>query len=170
MIMGNKCDMEDKRVVPTERGQEVIWFILFFFLNLFLVSLQFFTWSLKIARLNGIPFVETSAKTNINITRAFHDITSKILEKVKIILTFLLLCSLTENWFICSNQRKEPSNPMRQTRPTSEAMTSSRECRDLHAVDYLSLSLSLYLYLYLAHCPSFILAEAAKLFFIFIFI
>jgi len=56
MIMGNKCDMEDKRVIPTERGQEV-------------------------AKHHGIPFIETSAKTNINITRAFHDITSKILEK-----------------------------------------------------------------------------------------
>lgn len=56
MIMGNKCDMEDKRVIPTERGQEV-------------------------AKHHGIPFIETSAKTNINITRAFHDITMKILEK-----------------------------------------------------------------------------------------
>ena len=57
MIMGNKCDMEDKRVIQTERGQEV-------------------------AKHHGIPFIETSAKTNINVTRAFHDITLKILEKV----------------------------------------------------------------------------------------
>ena len=57
MIMGNKCDMEDKRVIPTERGQEV-------------------------AKHHGIPFIETSAKTNINVTRAFHDITLKILDKV----------------------------------------------------------------------------------------
>lgn len=56
MIMGNKCDMEDKRVISTERGQEV-------------------------AKHHDIPFVETSAKTNINIIRAFHDITAKILEK-----------------------------------------------------------------------------------------
>jgi len=49
--------MEDKRVIPTERGQEV-------------------------AKHHGIPFIETSAKTNINVTRAFHDITLKILEKV----------------------------------------------------------------------------------------
>lgn len=26
MIVGNKCDMEDKRVIPTERAQEVIPF------------------------------------------------------------------------------------------------------------------------------------------------
>ena len=56
MIMGNKCDMEDKRIVSTERGQEV-------------------------ARSHGIPFIETSAKTNVNITRAFYDITERILEK-----------------------------------------------------------------------------------------
>ena len=31
---------------------------------------------------NNMIYIETSAKTNINITRAFHDITSKILEKV----------------------------------------------------------------------------------------
>ena len=26
MIIGNKCDMEDKRVVASERGQEVLFF------------------------------------------------------------------------------------------------------------------------------------------------
>ena len=57
MIIGNKCDMEDKRVIPTERGQEV-------------------------ARHHGIPFIETSAKTNININKAFYDMTITILEKV----------------------------------------------------------------------------------------
>ena len=56
MIVGNKCDMEDKRVVPTERGQEV-------------------------ASHHGIPFFETSAKTNVNITPAFFDMTRRILEK-----------------------------------------------------------------------------------------
>ena len=56
MIVGNKCDMEDKRVVATERGQEV-------------------------ASHHGIPFLETSAKTNVNITPAFYDMTRRILEK-----------------------------------------------------------------------------------------
>ena len=56
MIIGNKCDMDDKRVIAAERGQEV-------------------------ARHHGIPFIETSAKTNVNVTRAFHDITLRILEK-----------------------------------------------------------------------------------------
>lgn len=36
----------------------------------------------KVAKHHGIPFIETSAKTNVNITRAFHEITLKILEKV----------------------------------------------------------------------------------------
>ena len=57
MIIGNKCDMEDKRVVSTDRGQDI-------------------------AKANGIPFVETSARTNVNITRAFHDMTMRILERV----------------------------------------------------------------------------------------
>lgn len=56
MIIGNKCDLEDKRVIPAERGQDV-------------------------AKHHGIPFIETSAKTNVNIKRAFDDITSRILEK-----------------------------------------------------------------------------------------
>lgn len=56
MIIGNKCDMEDKRGVETERGEEV-------------------------AKNHGIPFLETSAKTNVNVTRAFHDMALRILEK-----------------------------------------------------------------------------------------
>lgn len=56
MIIGNKCDMEDKRGVETERGEQV-------------------------ARSHGIPFLETSAKTNVNVTRAFHDMALRILEK-----------------------------------------------------------------------------------------
>jgi hypothetical protein len=44
MIIGNKCDMEDKRVIATERGQEVDFFILFYInklelLNIFIARL-----------------------------------------------------------------------------------------------------------------------------------
>ncbi|CAF0809234.1 unnamed protein product [Brachionus calyciflorus] len=56
MIIGNKCDMEEKRAVETSRGQEV-------------------------AKHHNIPFIETSAKTNVNVTRAFHDMALRILEK-----------------------------------------------------------------------------------------
>ncbi|KAH7646340.1 RAS oncogene family member Rab10 isoform X3 [Dermatophagoides farinae] len=56
MILGNKCDMTDKRVVSRERGE-------------------------SIAREHGIRFLETSAKANINIDRAFLDLAEAILNK-----------------------------------------------------------------------------------------
>merc|ERR1711868_142990 len=45
MILGNKCDMEDKRVVSKERGE-------------------------SIAREHNIKFLETSAKSNVQETKA----------------------------------------------------------------------------------------------------
>jgi len=56
MILGNKCDMEESRVVPRERGD-------------------------AIAREHGIKFMETSAKNNVNIERAFHELADSILAK-----------------------------------------------------------------------------------------
>jgi len=56
IILGNKCDMEDSRVVPKEKGQ-------------------------TIAREHGISFMETSAKSNINIEKAFHELAQSILSK-----------------------------------------------------------------------------------------
>ena len=56
MLLGNKCDMEDKRVVSKERGQAV-------------------------AIENGIKFLETSAKQDTNIEDAFAELTRSILEK-----------------------------------------------------------------------------------------
>ena len=56
MILGNKCDMEEKRVISKERGE-------------------------SIARENGVRFLETSAKTNVNIERAFMELSENILEK-----------------------------------------------------------------------------------------
>ena len=46
MILGNKCDMEDKRVVTKERGEEI-------------------------AREHNIKFLETSAKVGNIVTREF---------------------------------------------------------------------------------------------------
>ena len=57
MILGNKCDMEDKRVVSKERGD-------------------------AIAREHNLRFLETSAKTNINIDKAFVELAETILEKM----------------------------------------------------------------------------------------
>jgi len=56
MILGNKCDMEDSRVVQKERGE-------------------------AIAREHGIKFMETSAKNNVNIEKAFHELAESILAK-----------------------------------------------------------------------------------------
>ncbi|XP_076440759.1 ras-related protein Rab-10-like [Babylonia areolata] len=56
MILGNKCDMEDKRQVATNRGE-------------------------SIAKEHCIPFLETSAKANINVERAFMDLAQAILNK-----------------------------------------------------------------------------------------
>jgi hypothetical protein len=56
MIVGNKCDMDDKRIISTEKGVEL-------------------------GRHHGIPFTETSAKTNVNIEKAFYDMAKRILDK-----------------------------------------------------------------------------------------
>jgi Ras-related protein Rab-10 len=56
MLLGNKCDMEEKRIIPTERGE-------------------------SIAREHHIRFLETSAKANINIERVFMDLAEAILSK-----------------------------------------------------------------------------------------
>ncbi|XP_063585809.1 ras-related protein Rab-10-like [Penaeus indicus] len=56
MILGNKCDMEDKRVIAKEKGE-------------------------SIAREHGIRFLETSAKANINIEQAFLELAEAILNK-----------------------------------------------------------------------------------------
>jgi Ras-related protein Rab-10 len=57
MILGNKCDMDDKRQVAKARGE-------------------------TIAREHSIPFLETSAKANINVEKAFIDLAQAILNKV----------------------------------------------------------------------------------------
>uniref|UniRef100_A0A2P2HZV3 Ras-related protein Rab-10-like n=1 Tax=Hirondellea gigas TaxID=1518452 RepID=A0A2P2HZV3_9CRUS len=56
MILGNKCDMEDKRVIPKEKGEDI-------------------------ACEHSIRFLETSAKANINIEQAFLELASAILAK-----------------------------------------------------------------------------------------
>lgn len=57
MILANKCDMEDKRVVTKEQGQ-------------------------KLASEFGVKFMETSAKANINVEEAFNAIARAIKDKM----------------------------------------------------------------------------------------
>ncbi len=58
MLLGNKCDMSDRRMVSKERGEQI-------------------------AKEHGIRFLETSAKANINIDKAFYDLAEAILNKVR---------------------------------------------------------------------------------------
>ena len=53
ILIGNKCDWEEKRAVTTEQGQQL-------------------------ADELGIPFLEVSAKNNTNIEKAFYNLASDI--------------------------------------------------------------------------------------------
>ncbi len=59
MLIGNKCDMADRRMVSRERGDQI-------------------------AADHGIRFLETSAKTNVNVDKAFYDLAAAILDKVSL--------------------------------------------------------------------------------------
>ncbi|XP_070546734.1 ras-related protein Rab-8A-like [Ptychodera flava] len=53
MVLGNKCDMEDRRQVTKERGEQL--------------AIEY-----------GIKFMETSAKASINVEEAFHTLATDI--------------------------------------------------------------------------------------------
>lgn len=55
--MGNKCDWEEKRAVSTEQGQ-------------------------ALADELGIPFLEVSAKSNINVDKAFYSLAADIKKRI----------------------------------------------------------------------------------------
>ena len=57
ILIGNKCDWEEKRVVSTERGQ-------------------------ALADELGIPFLEVSAKTNVNVEKAFYSLAADIKKRI----------------------------------------------------------------------------------------
>uniref|UniRef100_A0A0M3HET6 Ras-related protein Rab-10 n=1 Tax=Ascaris lumbricoides TaxID=6252 RepID=A0A0M3HET6_ASCLU len=57
ILLANKCDVIERRAVSSERGE-------------------------KIAKAHGIKFLETSARSNINIQKAFGDLAEAILNKV----------------------------------------------------------------------------------------
>ncbi len=56
ILVGNKCDLVDKRQVPKEKGKQL-------------------------ADSYGIPFIETSAKNNENIEKLFIDSTRAFIDK-----------------------------------------------------------------------------------------
>ena len=57
ILIGNKCDWEEKRAVSTQEGQEL-------------------------ADELGIPFLEVSAKSNINVDKAFFSLASDIKKRI----------------------------------------------------------------------------------------
>jgi len=57
MLLGNKCDMSDRRIVPKDRGEQI-------------------------AVTHNIRFLETSAKANINIDNAFYNLAEAILDRM----------------------------------------------------------------------------------------
>ena len=57
ILIGNKCDWEEKRAVSTERGQQL-------------------------ADELGIPFMEVSAKSNINVEKAFYSLAADIKKRI----------------------------------------------------------------------------------------
>lgn len=57
ILIGNKCDWEEKRVVSQEKGQ-------------------------ALADELGIPFLEVSAKSNINIDKAFYSLAADIKKRL----------------------------------------------------------------------------------------
>jgi len=59
MLLGNKCDMEEKRVISKDKGEQI-------------------------ASEHGIKFYETSAKNNINIETAFLALATDILHKTPV--------------------------------------------------------------------------------------
>ena len=57
ILIGNKCDWEEKRAVSTEQGQ-------------------------ALADELGIPFLEVSAKSNINVDKAFYSLAGDIKKRL----------------------------------------------------------------------------------------
>lgn len=57
ILVGNKCDWEEKRQVSTEQGQ-------------------------ALADELGIPFLEVSAKSNINVDQAFYSLAEDIKKRI----------------------------------------------------------------------------------------
>ncbi len=56
ILVGNKCDLNERRQVSTQKGKEL-------------------------ANSYGIPFIECSAKSNENINKLFEDSTRAFIEK-----------------------------------------------------------------------------------------
>eukprot|EP00899_Mesostigma_viride_P009616 jgi/Mesvir1/18656/Mv17156-RA.1 len=89
ILVGNKCDMEDKRQVPTSRGQ-------------------------ALADEFGIQFFETSAKSNINVDKAFctiaRDIKARVAEMAEATRQESVAVKLEKGKANAKNNKKKPES------------------------------------------------------------
>lgn len=67
MILGNKCDMTDRRQVSKDRGEKVRWFSQSGDDSLSLSLSTFYFHLLQLAIDYGVKFMETSAKSSLNV-------------------------------------------------------------------------------------------------------
>ena len=76
ILVANKCDLEEKRVVTFEKGEEVNEWTEEIGCKFF-----YFLWKFKLAKANSIDFFEVSAKEDINISEAFMSLAKSIKDK-----------------------------------------------------------------------------------------
>jgi len=74
LLVGNKNDRPDK-VVSTEKAQGIYYFPFLYFFQYCYCTLY-----IAFADSYGIPFIETSAKSNSNIDEAFHKLSLDLIE------------------------------------------------------------------------------------------
>jgi len=80
MLLGNKCELTDKRQVTKERGEQL--------------AVEY-----------GIKFMETSAKSSINVEEAFYTLARDIKAKME-----KKLVRKHESYYICFNENIENPN------------------------------------------------------------